>query len=55
MQLKTPSYVHKLPDKYKQKYEKNPKVPAKVLQKYQDYPVNLQKKYYNYFLTQSKA
>ncbi|XKL62727.1 hypothetical protein PGB90_002560 [Kerria lacca] len=52
LQLKKPAYVQNL-DKYKTKYDKHGKLPDKILQKYQDYPTNLQKKYIHYYLTQS--
>lgn len=52
MKLK-PHHEYKA-DKYsKSKYEKYVgKLPLKVLQKYQDYPVHLQKKYLHYYLTE---
>ena len=52
MKLK-PLYQYKV-DKYsKSKYEKYVgKLPQKVLQKYQDYPAHLQKKYLHYYLTE---
>lgn len=52
MKLK-PLYVYK-EDKYsKSKYEKyGSKLPLQVLQKYQDYPAHLQKKYLHYYLTE---
>ena len=44
------------PEKYqpfKSKYDKNGKLVTKLLQKYQDYPANLQKKYIHHYIQQS--
>lgn len=50
MQIKVPTQ-QKL-QAYKSKYDKNGKILNKLLQKYQDYPTNLQRKYINHYLTQ---